>query len=165
MTTNADAYAAGLAAIEADDTTTKGQFADALRTVATAGFSDTEAKAWIDAIAVEYAALGITNADTYASLRSHIKSDGTVKAKALFDALIAHVAVLPETASIDASLRLGDLRIERDEIQASIDTLVGFKAGATQQVLEVLNNGIDQLRSYKIEVRNLIRGITGDPDN
>ena len=164
MSNNVDAYQAGVDAINANNALTRGEFADAIRTVVTAGFSDAEAKEWTDAIAAEYFLLGISGAATYASLRTHIKN-APGAAVLLFEALGVSINQLPETHLVNQSLMLSGLRVERDEVNTSIDAMTGFKTGATKQVKEALNLGIDQLRGYKESVRDQIRAITGDPDS
>ena len=163
MTTNSDAYQAGLDVLAANTSAKKGAFADGIRTVVNGGYSDADAKEWIDAIAAEYFRLGITGAATYSSLRSHINSKPAI-ARLLYDALQVSLGFLPETHEVNRALTLSDLRAERDEVNTSIDSMTGFKPGATRQVKDALNLGIDQLRGHKETVRDQIRSITGDPD-
>lgn len=162
MTSTVDAFQAGIDG--SHSAFTKGEFADAIRTVVNSGYSDAEAKDWIDVIAVEYNRLGVINNGTYASLRSKINSDKAV-ATELFTALQANLIQLPETRLVTEALKLSDLRVERDDVNDSIDTVQAFKTGATRQVKDALQLGIDQLRGYKESVRDQIRAITGDPDN
>lgn len=162
MTTNADAFQAGIDAVTG--TLTKGEFADAIRTVVDSGYSDAEAKDWIDAIAVEYNRIGVINNSTYASLRSKINDDKAV-ATELFAALAASIALLPETDEVDRSLQLSDLRAERDEIDGNIDILVALKPGQPRQVKDAIQLGVEQLRGYKQAVRDQIQSLTGNPDS
>jgi hypothetical protein len=163
MTTNADAYQAGIDAVVADNTLNKAGFAGAIRTVVTDQYTDADAKEWTDAIVALYDHLAIISVETWAKLRTHIIKD-PVGARNLFDAMAMGIGELPETHKINRALRLLDLRAERDEVNISIDSMTGFKPGATRQVKDALNLGIDQLRGHKESVRDQIRVITGDPD-
>lgn len=163
MTTLADAYQAGIDAVVADNALNRGGFADAVRTVITANFSNADATGWIDAIAAEYNRLNQINNPTYNNLRGHIIADPAI-ARALFDA-VSTVANLPESFVAGEALDLIDLRADRDEVNTSIDTLLAFKTGATRQVKDALQLGIDQLRAHKQDLRNQIQAITGDPDS
>ncbi len=163
MTTYNEAWQAGIDAVVADSGLNKGGFADALRTVITSNFLNGDATDWIDAVAVEINRLGIINNPTYASLRSHINADAVVH-REVFDA-VSTIGALTETHVAADALSLITLRADRDEVQTSIDTMQGFKTGATRQVRDALNLGIDQLRAYKQDLRNQIQVLTGDPDS
>ncbi len=163
MTTLSNAWQAGVDAVIADNSINKGDFADAIRTVITSNFSNSEATGWIDAVATEFNRVGVTNNPTYNNLRLNIIDDA-VAHKALFDSL-STIGQLAETQPATRALELIELRAERDEINISIDTVQGFKTGATRQVKDVLNQGIDNLRGHKEEIRQRIRQITGDPDS
>lgn len=167
MTDTTQAYRAGIDAVIADGTLNKGGFADAIRTVLTARFSNADAIAWIDAIAVEYNRLGLINNPTYNNLRNSI-NDADIS-EALFDSL-ASVAQLPEGQPASASALLIDLRETRDNIDAAIDRLQAIidaePGGAVGRLVkEIQRNGKDLLRNEKQQVRTQIQSITGDPDN
>lgn len=160
MNTNADAWAAGIDAVIADNTLNRGGFADAIRTVATLS-NNGETTDWIDAIAVAFEGIGIINNPTYSALRNEIVNEGAVVARGQFDALSTLVNGLPETAPINLGLRKVDLRAERDEVDVSITTMVAFKVGQTRQVKDALQLGIDRLREYKQSVKDELKGING----
>lgn len=164
MTTTSEAFQAAVDAVVLNNTLNKSGFADAIRTVVAQAYTDAEAKAWIDALAILYESLGLINNPTYSSFRNKIVADPVLCVQ-LFNALAVALNELPETGVINSALSLIDLRVERDEVQTSIDTLAAFKTGATKQVKDALQLGIDQLRSYKESVRAQIKAITGDPDN
>jgi hypothetical protein len=163
MTTINDAWQAGIDAVVADNTINKGDFADAIRTVITSNFSNAEATDWIDAVATEFNRLGVINNPTYSNLRGNIIDDA-VAHRALFDSL-STIGQLPETQPAIPALELIELRADRDEINTSIASMQGFKTGATRQVKEALNQGIQNLQGHKEEIRERIRQITGDPDS
>ena len=169
MATTEEAWEAGVDAVVADSSLNRGGFADALRTVITARFTDAEAKAWIDAIAVEYNRLGILNNPTYASLRGSINNDGKDAAMALFVALGVAVNALPESVPAIEGASLVSLRDERDQINNAIDrcdVLIAAEPSGTvgRLVKDVLREGKRQLRSHRENVRSAIQAITGDPD-
>lgn len=162
MTTNADAFMAGVDAAILDNTLNRGGFADAVRTVATINVSDAEAKAWIDAIATEYERLGIINNATYGALRSEVISEGATVARALFEALATTINAMPEDSPINFSVRKTDLRAERDEVDGNITTLQGLKTGQPKQVKEAIDLGINELRGHKERVKTELVNL-GDP--
>jgi hypothetical protein len=163
MTTLSDAWQAGIDAVVVDNTLSKGDFADAMRTVITSNFSNGEATSLIDAVATEFNRVGVINNPTYGNLRSNIINDA-VAHKALFDSL-STIGQLGEAKPAEAALELIELRAERDEINTSITTMQGFKTGATRQVKDALNQGIENLRGHKEQIRQRIQQITGDPDS
>ena len=167
MTTYNDAWQAGIDAVVADTGLNRGGFADAIRTVLTARFSNSEATSWIDAVATEFERLNIINNPTYNNLRGNILDD-PVAHRELFDSL-ATIPRLPETAPAVESALLITLREERDNIDAAIDRLNVLIAAEPNGVVgrlvkETMRQGKDNLRGRKEEVRNQIRNITGDPD-
>ena len=163
MTTINDAWQAGIIAVVADNTLNKGGFADAVRTVITSNYSNAEATAWIDAVADEFNRLTVISNPTYVNMRGHIIDD-PVAHRQVFDAL-STIGQLPETQPAVPALELIDLRAERDEINVSITTMVGFRPGTTRQVKDALNIGIDGLVAHREQVRQRIQQITGDPDS
>ena len=163
MTTINDAWQAGIIAVVADNTLNKGGFADAVRTVITSNYSNAEATAWIDAVADEFNRLTVISNPTYVNMRGHIIDD-PVAHRQVFDAL-STIGQLPETQPAVPALELIDLRTERDEINASITTMVTFRPGTTRQVKDALNIGIDGLIAHREQVRQRIQQITGDPDS
>lgn len=168
MTTYNDAWQAGIDAVVADNTLNRGGFADAIRTVLTTRFSNSDATAWIDAIAAEFERTNIINNPSYNNLRGHIIDD-PVKHRAAFDAL-STVAQLPETAPAAQSAELIGLREERDNIDAAIARLDAIIAAEPNGVVgrlvkDVQRQGKDNLRGLKQQVRERIRQITGDPDS
>lgn len=168
MTTLSDAWQAGIDAVVADNTINRGDFADAIRTVVTVQFSNAEATAWIDAVAVEMERLGIINNPTYNNMRGHIIDD-PVKHRAMFDSL-ATIQQLPEGKPAERALELIDLREERDNIDAALDrcnVLIAAEASGIigRFVKEILREGKEKLRGHKEEVRARIKRITGDPDS
>jgi hypothetical protein len=165
MTTTADAFEAGIDAVIATPTLNKGGFADAIRTVIDQSYTNSEATAWIDAIAVEYQRTGQINSATYSSFRSKINSDGKDLALIRFNALEQSISQLDETRNAAEAIELIDLRAERDEADANIDILIALKAGQPRQVREAIQLGIEQLRGYKQQVREQIQNLTGDPDS
>ena len=166
MTTTSDAWRAGIDAVFADNTLNRGGFADAIRTVLNRRFSDAEAKAWIDAITTLMFSLGYIDADSYGQLRQdEILRSNARGAQNRFDALAASINALPESKPALDSAQLIDLRSDRDSVDTSITTMQGFRAGATRQVTDALNIGIDALRNEKENLRAQIKAITGDPDD
>lgn len=167
MTTTTEAWQAGIDAVVADGTLTRGAFADAIRTVLTANFSNAEATAWIDAVAAEFNRLGQINNPTYNNLRGNIIADAVVH-RALYDAL-ATLGQLAEIKPAELSAELIELRDERDNADAAIDRLDVLiddePAGPTRKLVrDVLRQGKDQLRQHKQDLRNRIQQIVGDPD-
>jgi len=171
MTDTNEAFRAGIDAVLADNTLNGGGFNDAIRTVLTANFSNAEAGAWRDAIAGVYESVGLINNATYNNLRgSIINADTADEAEALFNALGAAIAQLPETAPAVLSAQLIDLRDERDNFDAALDrcdVLIAAEPNGTvgRFVKDILRNGKDLLRQEKQRVREQIQAITGDPDN
>lgn len=163
MTTINDAWQAGIIAVVADNTLNKGGFADAVRTVISSNYSNAEATAWIDAVADEFNRLTVISNPTYVNMRGHIIDD-PVAHREVFDAM-STIGQLPETQPAVPALELIDLRTERDEINASITTMVAFRPGTTRQVKDALNIGIDGLIAHREQVRQRIQQITGDPDS
>ena len=169
MTTINEAYQAGIDAVVADNALNRGGFADAMRTVLTAQFSNAEATAWIDALAAEYNRLGIATQATYNRLRAHILVDPAI-AREIFDALATTVNALPESEPALNSAQLIDLRDERDQINNAIDrldVLIAAEPSGTvgRLVKDVMRDGKSNLRQFKESIRDAIRNITGDPDN
>lgn len=169
MTTTAEAWQAGIDAVVADNGLNKGGAADAIRTVITSSFSNAEATGWIDAVAAEFERLGIINNPTYANLRSNVLAD-PVAHRALFDALEAGLAILPETVVAENAARLVDLREDRDNYDAAIDrldVLITAEPGGSvgRLVKQHLRDGKDLFRQQKQQARELIRALTGDPDS
>ena len=119
MSTYNDAWQAGIDAVVADNALNRGGFADAIRTVVTIQFSNSDATDWIDAVATELNRVGLINNPTYNNMRGNIINDA-VAHRAMFDAL-ATIGRLPETQPAIAALNLLELREERDNIDAAID--------------------------------------------
>ena len=165
MTTTSDAWRAGVDAVFADNTLNRNGFVDAIQTVLHTRFGNPEGRAWVDAIATLQFGLGYISADSYNQLRNdEILRDTAQGAQDRFDALAVGINQLPESAPAIESAQLIELRADRDSVDTSITTMQGFKTGATRQVTDALNIGIDALRTEKENLRAQIRRITGDPD-
>lgn len=160
MSTNADAWQAGIDAVIADNSLNRGGFADAIRTVATLS-NNGETTDWIDAIATAWEGIGIINNPTYSSLRNEIINEGALIARGQFDALQTLVNGLPASGPINIGLRKILLRDERDQVDTNITTLQGFKAGQNNQVRDAISIGIDRLREYKQAVKDELQGLNG----
>ena len=120
----------------------------------------------MDAVAAEYARLGIINNPTYNNLRGEIIREGRDTALALYEALAVTINALPDWEPVHQAARLMTLRAERDQIDASIDRLNEIIAAETErQVKDAVRVGRDELRGHKETLRNSIRAITGDPDS
>lgn len=165
MTTLTEAWQAGIGAVIADNGLSRAAFVDALQTVITAGFSQSEGVDFVNAVAVEYGRLAILGNGNYNNLRGDIVSRGAVTSLALFEALAVLINMLPESEPANQAIALGDLRAARDEVATSITTLQGFRTGATRQVKDALNLGVNELQREKENLRSQIQSITGDPDN
>ena len=163
MITFSAAWQAGIDAVVADNTLNKGGFADAIRTVITSNFNNAEATALVDAVATEFNRVGVINNPVYANLRGNIIDDA-VAHRALFDSL-STIGQLPEAKPAEEAIELIMLRDERDEINTSITTMQGFKTGATRQVKDALQQGIENLIGLRQAVRSRIEQITGDADS
>lgn len=164
MSNIVEAYGAGVDAIIADNGTSRAAFVVILRTYSD-NVSTTEWEDWVDSVATFYFSLNLSNNSNYNQLRNRIIDDGADVSKALFTALLVGVNSLPETLVVSNGIELQTLRAERDEVDTSITTMQGFRAGQTEQVIEALNIGIEYLRAAKQALRNQIEAITGDPDN
>jgi len=158
MSTNADAWQAGIDAAIADNSISKGDFADAIRTVAVLS-SNAEVTTWIDEIAIGWEGVGIINNPTFSSLRNEIVNEGALVARAQFEALLTLVNALPSTLPINADLEKVELRAERDQVDGNIVTLQDLKVGQNRQVKEAINLGINNLREYKESIRDRLRGL------
>ena len=170
MTTVADAWQAGVDAVIADNGLNRGGFADAIRTVITQSFSNSEATDWIDAVAVRYNELGLINNPTYNNLRGDIIGDGATIAMDKFNALSTTLNALPETAIALDAVTLLNLRDDRDNINAALarcDELIAAEPSGTvgRLVKDVLRDGKNSLRQYRESVRTQIQNLTGDPDS
>lgn len=163
MSNIVEAYGAGVDAIIADNGTSRAVFITVLRTYSD-GVSTTEWGDWVDAVATFYFDLNLSSNSNYNQLRTRIISDGADVAKNLFTALLVGINSLPETLVVTNGIELQTLREERDEVDASITTMQGFRTGQTEQVIDALNIGIDYLRALKQNLRDQIEAITGDPD-
>ena len=168
MSTLQDAWQAGIDAVIADNTLNRGGFADAIRTVITTRFSNSDATDWIDAVATELNRLGIINNPTYNNLRGNILANPTAHIE-LFDAL-ATLSQLPETRPAVDALELLELREERDNIDATLDRCDVLIAAEPSGIVgrfikDILRRGKEDLRGHKALVRNRIQQITGDPDS
>ena len=158
-----DAWQAGVDAVVLDNTLNKGGFADAVRTVISSNYSNAQATAWIDAVADELNRVAVITNPTYINMRADIIDDPVAHME-LFDAL-STIGQLPETLPGEQALELINLRAQRDEVNTSIATMLTFRPGQTEQVKEALNQGIENLRGYKEQLRQRIQQITGDPDS
>ena len=170
MTTVADAWAAGVDAVIADNNLNRGGFVDAMQTVITAGFSNADGNAFVNAVAVEYERLGIINNDSYNSLRGEIIAEGADTAKALFEALATTLNALPEVVPAINATNLMVLREDRDNINDAIDRLDALIAAEPNGVVgrlvkETFRAGKIHLREYRQKVRDAIQSATGDPDS
>jgi hypothetical protein len=166
MTTSTDAYQAGIDAVVADNALTRGGFIDAIQIVV-AGIDNTEGGDWVDAIAAEFARLGIINNPTFNNLRGNIIDDA-VAHRELFDVL-SILGRMAETQVIDTHVELMTLREDRDNTNDALDRLdiliAAEPAGPTRKlVVDVLRDGKNSLRGNKEQIRQRIRQLTGDPD-
>jgi hypothetical protein len=170
MTDTVQAFRAGIDAVFLDNALSGGDFSDVLRTVLTANFSNAEASAWSDAIAVELNRLELCNNPTYVSMRNQfILASTAQRAEDLFAALTT-INALPETIPAINSARLIDLRVDRDEVVnalARCDVLIAAEPAGTvgRLVKDVLRQGKSQLQQYREQLRIEIQNITGDPDS
>ena len=169
MSTISDAWQAGIDAVVADNTLNRGGFVDAIQTVITDGFSNSEGNAWVDAIATELERVGIINNPTYNNLRGTIIAD-PVAHRALFDALQLSIGQLPESEPAIEALELTNLRDERDNADAAQDRLQELidaePAGTIGRLVKgVLRDGKQLLAGHKRDLRDRIRNLTGDPDS
>lgn len=160
MTTNVDAYRAGVDAVIADNTLNQNGFENAVKTVAT-GINNAEADAWVTAIYTEYERLGVINNPTYGNLRNEIINEGAATSMALFEALGGSINALPESAPVNADIRKIELRAERDEVDANITILQGFRTGQPRQVKDAISLGINELRGFKQRVIDELRNLQG----
>ena len=170
MTTTRDAIEAGIDAVIADNGLNRGGFADAIRTVLTDDFGNSQATAWIDAIAAEYNRLGLINNPTYNNLRGNFIGEGKATSLELWDALSRNIGGLPESNPAERSATLVSLRDERDNIDAAIDrlqVLIDAEPGGTvgRLVKDELRAGKQRLRDRKQAIRDVIQSLTGDPDS
>lgn len=168
MTTINEAWQAGIDAVIADNTLNRGGFTDALQTVITDGLSNAEGNAFVDAVAAEFERLGLINNPTYNNLRGNIISD-PVAHKALFDS-IGTIPALAEANPVLLAARLTEVRDERDNINGALtrcDDLIAAEPSGTvgRLIKDILRGGKRELRTYKEQLRDEIRNITGDPDS
>ena len=164
-----DAWQAGIDAVVADNTLNRGGFVDAMQTVITDGLSNAEGNAYVDAVAVQFEALGLINNPTYNNLRGNIIAD-PVAHRNLYDALGANLNNLPEAQPVLNAAALTALRDDRDNVDGAItrcDDLIAAEPAGTigRLVKDVLRDGKRSLREYKQQLRDQIRNITGDPDS
>jgi hypothetical protein len=170
MTDTVQAFRAGIDAVFLDNALSGGDFNDVLLTVLTAQFSNAEASAWRDAIAVELNRLELCSNPTYVSMRNQfILASTAQRAEDLFAALTT-INALPETVPAHNSARLIDLRVDRDEVVnalARCDVLIAAEPAGTvgRLVKDVLRQGKSQLQQYREQLRTEIQNITGDPDS
>ena len=141
-----------------------------MQTVITDNFSNAEGNDYVDAVAAEFNRLGLINNPTYNNLRSNIIADPVVH-KNLYDALAVSLNALTEFVAVIEAINLTNFRDDRDEINAAlarIDILIDGESASPptvrRLVREVLRNGKDFLQQYREELRERIKGITGDPD-
>ena len=169
MTTVAEAYDAAVDAVIADNTLNRGGFVDAMQTVIDQGMSNAEGNAFVDALAALYANLNQINNPTYNNLRGDIIDDGAAVAKEKFVALATSINQLPESEPLIIAASLIDLRADRDNINDAIDRLEVLRQAEPSGVVgklvkQVLQQGKQQLREYRQQVRDAIQSATGDPD-
>ena len=170
MPTVAEAYDAAVDAVIADNTLNRQGFVDAIQTVITQGVSNAEGNAFCDALATLYQSLNQMNNATYNNLRGDIISDSADIAKAKFVALANSINQLPETEPLVIAASLMDLRADRDDINDAIDRLEVLRqaepaGNVGKLVKQVLQEGKNQLRQYRQQVRDAIQSATGDPDS
>jgi hypothetical protein len=168
MITLSDAWQAGIDAVIADNSLTRGQFTDAMQTVIIDGLSQGDGNDYVNAVAEEFERLGLINNATYSNLRADIISD-PVKHRLLYDALLGELNSLPEAEPVLDAVELTNLRDERDNVDNAIDrldVLIGAEPGGTvgSLVKEAMRGGKANLRTHKQALRDQIRNITGDPD-
>ena len=152
------AFGAFIDAVIADPTLSKSDAGDIIATFG-AGISGQEARDYLEAVAAGYETIGVINNPTYAALRNEIAAEGNPTSTAMYAALEPTVTNLPETFPISTGIRKQYLRGERDQVDANIVTMQGFKVGAARQVKEALGLGIDSLRGYKEQVVNELKAM------
>lgn len=172
MTTLAQAYGEWADLVEINgNTVTKNDARDILRAHAPS-LSHAEGSAWWDAYAILLGSLGVVDnpSPTYANgVRFQAINDGAAKVKLLFDALAVAINQMPESVTVNAALRLAELRDERDSVDDAItrveeiianepDTTVGRLVSETLKACE------RELSEHKQRLRDEIRNIIGDPD-
>jgi hypothetical protein len=145
------AFEAFIDAVIADPSLTKGDAGDIIASFG-AGISGPESRDYLDAVAAGYETIGVLNNPTYAALKNEIVNEGKPTSMAMYAALESTVNALPETVPINDGIRITYLRDERDQVDANIVTMVGFRVGQPRQIKEALNLGIDSLRGYKEQV-------------
>ena len=170
MTTVADAYNAAVDAVIADPNLNRAGFVDAMQGVITRGLSNAEGNAFVDAMATLYQSLNQINNNTYAQLRGDIVDDGADVAKEKFIAFATAINTLPETGPLLVAANLIDLREDRDNINAAIDRLEELRVAEPNSpfarlVRSALNQGKQQIREYRQQIRDAIQSATGDPDS
>lgn len=168
-TTIAEVYEAGVDAVIADNTLNRAGFVDALQTVITTGLSNAEGNAYVDAIAVQYEAIGLINNATYNNLRGEIIAEGKTVAMAAFEGLAVVLNAMPEAEPVIQALELQNLREDRDNADGAItrmdDLIAAEPAGPVGRLAkEIFRDGKVKLREHKQAVRDQIQNILGDPD-
>lgn len=170
--TIADAWQAGVDAVAADQGLSRGLFVDAMQTVITDGFNNAEGNAYVDAVVAEFHRLGLINANQWGSpngLRRAIFDDPAAHSS-LYNALAVSVNALPEALPVLEAVNLTNFRDDRDNVNDALDrldALIAAEPNGTvgRLVKEVMREGKQQLRTYKEQLRDAIRNITGNPDS
>jgi len=151
MSTINQAFTGLAVAVIADPTLSRGD-AGAVIEAFGPDMRGSEARQWLDAMAVLYESLGIINNATWGNFRNEIVNEGLAVATNLFDNLIAGIQALPETIPVQAGITREDQRQQLAEVTTSLNTFAGFQVGATEQVLGALQLGINGLEDLKFQL-------------
>ncbi len=153
MSTINQAFNALAVAAIADPTLTRGD-AGAVIEAFGPDMRGSDARNWLDAVATLYESLGIINNPTWGNFRNEIVNEGLAVATALFDNLLGGINALPETQTILVFIDRLDKQQQLAEVTTSLNTFAGFKVGATQQVSDALDVGINALEDLKFQLES-----------
>ncbi len=170
MTTIRKGFEAGIDAVIADNTLSRGDFSTAVRGVITDGLSSGDSNTWLDAIAAELNRLGIINNPTYNNMRGEIINSGKDTFLLLWDSIAGNIEVLPESQPPITRALLQSAREDRDNADAAItrmNVLISAEPpGAVGRIIKTeMRAGKKAIIQLKRDARDLIRNITGDADS
>ncbi len=138
---------------------TRGEAIDVFKARA-ARLKNAEAGAFLDAVAVKYAALGIINNGTYTGLRNEISNTGEAGSNDLFNALRGDVFELPEAAIVINEIALDELKSDLAGINANLQTVRDLKQAATDRNLkDAYDAAINYLLALKEDRKNQVTNI------
>jgi hypothetical protein len=122
--------------------------------------TNADAGAFLDAVAVRYAALGIINNGTYAGLRNEISNSGEVVSNDLFNALRNDIFEQPETPVVVNEIALNELKEDLAGINGNLQTVRDLKQAATDRNLkDAYDAGIHYLQGLKEDRKNQVANI------